>query len=645
MLTAVDKLKINKYLKEHSIDDLYYVNLCDAIGKRGKIKDIEFLEYFVEAVLKEFNKEEKISMKHVSKIVSVISSFIEWIHDDEGIIDEQLLDKIRSLEEYYDAYLNRTNYSIDLEFTDGVLVSLLDKVNELYPTESKNESVVKYLQEIDRLKDEVKSLSRTLEELNTRYKNLTERCDKKEKALQAKNIEYAHANQSLFDKEKEIEGLQTMISSLEAKISQMEKELLSFQELNEDLFAEIDPLKQRSDSLASLVEELRATIQELSKQIDQLTVANEELASYKDKYEALAPVAETLQKEENQRKIEKEESLKNAEMETRMQSLIYQYLLVEGLTIDSILLKLQSDGYSTSKDFVYRLLQTMKSKIHIDSGTFSLSPEYRILAPKVDEDGSFHIQVPKGCKSYDILLVSDFHLKDFDETELKIFDKINEYCTDNHISLILNLGDFFDGVVEETPSYEGAMQNYQYVEKAISLIPRKKGIYHAVLGGNHDDRMLSYGIDPMQMIADEREDFLSLGYSHCTVTFNGTKSLLSSFALHHPSSFDYQIHLKKKGFDSTLLLEDLERYYLRQGRVRNDSYVDILGHMHKSFLHYPDSYYFVPAFAKYHSLKEACHLRVYFDEKTQIKYMVFMPLVLQNKMIKASEMVYKKILS
>ena len=37
-LTGVDKLKLSKYIKEHAINDMYYLEMCDYLGKRGKIK-------------------------------------------------------------------------------------------------------------------------------------------------------------------------------------------------------------------------------------------------------------------------------------------------------------------------------------------------------------------------------------------------------------------------------------------------------------------------------------------------------------------------------------------------------------------------------------------------------------------------------
>ena len=59
-ITAVDKIKLNKYLREHAVDDIYYLDMCDALGKRGKISDIEFLEHFTDSAVQELNKDSKI---------------------------------------------------------------------------------------------------------------------------------------------------------------------------------------------------------------------------------------------------------------------------------------------------------------------------------------------------------------------------------------------------------------------------------------------------------------------------------------------------------------------------------------------------------------------------------------------------------
>ena len=44
-LTAIDKVKVAKYLNANAISNLCYLDLCDALGKRGKIRDVEFLDH------------------------------------------------------------------------------------------------------------------------------------------------------------------------------------------------------------------------------------------------------------------------------------------------------------------------------------------------------------------------------------------------------------------------------------------------------------------------------------------------------------------------------------------------------------------------------------------------------------------------
>ena len=80
-ITAVDKIKLNKYLREHAVDDIYYLDMCDALGKRGKISDIEFLEYFTDSAVQELNKDSKISIKQLTKIILTIDAFLTWIHE------------------------------------------------------------------------------------------------------------------------------------------------------------------------------------------------------------------------------------------------------------------------------------------------------------------------------------------------------------------------------------------------------------------------------------------------------------------------------------------------------------------------------------------------------------------------------------
>lgn len=602
-LTMVDKVKITGYLKDHAIDDIYYYDLCDAIGKRGKVSDVEFLEHFTDTVVKEFRKNEKISIKQLSKLISIIDNFLGWMHEDGKEIDEGLLDIIRSFEDLYDDYLNRNNYDIDLEFTDNIIGEVLKTVNKLYPSKSSgNESLGKYINRIAELEEELSRVKRELAE-SIRLYGLLEECHKKN----SEKLEVA--SQSVIDlgresksKSKDIEVLNQTIEELNNRVVELEEVLTS----SKDEVAFFEPFKQKCEELSNEVTRLNGIIAD-------------------DIREQTEAVTKRLK-------------------ETQMEAIIYQKLLFDGSNIDGLIKSLQSKGFVTERDEVFGLLQRIKSKINVSSSTFSFSPSYKIVSPKVEENGEFKINVPVGCKHYDVMLVSDFHIKDIDSKVLTGFDVLNNYCANHGINLILNLGDFFQGTAGHTFEYDYAISNYKVVEKSISMIPRAEGIYHAVLGGNHDRNIVKYGFDPITMLCDGREDFINLGYNHSTIALNGFYNPLGKFDIHHPDVFDFPIDLDDEGLDLVDIRGYLDDVYKKQGRSRDDSYIDIFGHTHKSQFNYPGQYCYIPSYFEGKGKRGACHLRIYFDEETDIKYMVFMPMAYNDKLVKGTEIIYEKVL-
>ncbi len=628
-LTGVDKIKLNKYIKDHPIDGIYLGDMIDTLTKKKKPSDMELLEHFTECVVAEFNKDEKRSMKHVAKLIVVVDSFLGWIHEDGIEIRDEILDKIRSFEAFYDDYLNRNNFEIDLEFTDGVLAKMTAKVNELYPAisvkdelgvfleelgldesfanqivdkvnelhegEVKGDSLVKYLQEIDSLRNNLASLNRELQQLKERYEFLEGNHREKSDSLVVRNNELSKANQL-------IEKLQGLIVTLEERVKLLEIEIQS-----------------KQDSIL-------------------------ELTPYKEQYQGLVDMIESLREDIANREKEKNDLLSKEQADREMEDVIYSRLLVSASSVDGLMKELKRNGYEVSKEEVYKLINNIKRNFNIESVGFLGSPRYSVVAPSICENGTFDITLPVDCNVFDIMLVSDFHLRD---ASVKVIDgvmRINEYCLANNINLILNIGDLFNGIGGRGSEVEDALANYKCVSDVISLIPRTEGIYHAVLGGNHDKKLLKYGIDPIGLLAREREDFINLGYTHCTITFNGSRSVLSSFGLHHPQRFDFPIDTDIDDFDTSDLLDELDAYYTANGSSRDNVYVDIFGHTHRSLINNPDSYCFVPSYFEGRTKRGACHLRIFFDEEMNIKSMVFKPLAVNEKLTKNTEIVYKKTL-
>ena len=603
-LTGVDKVKLNKYLKEHANGDIYYIDMCDYLGKRGKISDVEFLDFFTESAVLEFRKDTKISMKQVSKYISVIDSFLGWVHESGSEVSEETLDKIRSLKEFYFEYVERTEGCIDVEFNDNYLVPLMDKIDALYPVDDnyEAESVSNYINKIAELEKTIKVLERELDELRRKSDSLELSSQKKDEQLDTLKEEKVSLGREVKSKNKEIEELSGTIESLKVKIS------------------------------------------ELQTLLDDITSDRDALVCYKVQFDEVSSQVAELTKTINGYKKEKNKAEKQKQKDEKIESLIYQKLIVQDGTLDDLLRVVDEAGIKTSGEEVSRLLKQMKSKINIDSSRFSTSPRYKIVKPKVMQDGTFTVDVPYGCKHMDIMLVSDFHIKEIDGKTLNSYDILLDYCTNNNINLILNLGDFYNGFSVVPLEYHNAVKNYKLTEEAIEKLPKADGIYHAVLGGNHDRNIANYGFDPIKMMADEREDFIDLGYFHSTVLLDGTLGVHGSFDLHHPEEFDFPISI-----DDEAIIGYMDGYlndmYKGHGRDRDDSYIDIIGHTHRNQFNYSGGYCYIPPFLSGPGKKGASHLRIYFDEETGIKYMVFMPLSYNTKLVKNTEIVYQKILS
>lgn len=602
-LTGIDKVKLNKYLKEHANGDIYYLDMCDYLGKRGKIKDHEFLDHFTDCVIAEFSKEGKISLKHAAKMISIVGSFIEWMHEEGSEVNEETLDKIRSFRTLYEEYLTRNELEADVEFRDNCIGEVEEILNKLYPSNIDNDSLAKYIVKVKELEARIKELERTLESVSQDKEILQGELEKANTNLEISKSDASSVREELKQKKKDIRVLNKELEEIKEKIEELENTLAVVCSEREELLT----FKSSFEKLNGEVTRLEGIIRDFNAKEEQ----------------------ERLQKE-------KDEKIKN---------IIYQNLFVESCSIQDLLTAIGSAGYSIDAKEVSRLLHEMKRTINIGNGTFSRKPTYKIVKPKLVANDKFYIDVPSECKYMDIMLVSDFHIKDFDSKTLSGFDMLNDYCVNNGINLILNLGDFYDGFGDVPLDYESACKNYRILEESIKKIPRADGIYHAVLGGNHERNMSFGGINPIKTLAEERDDFLDLGYYHSTVCLDGNFGTMDKFDLHHPSNFDFPVDLEEDGLIVDGMNEYLDDIYSRFGRSRNDSYIDIFGHTHRNQFNYASGYCYIPPYFDGKNRRGACHLRIYFDENTGIKYMVFMPLGITNKLVKNNEIVYQKVLS
>ena len=538
-LTALDKMNINKYLKEHAMGDIYFGDMRNTLGKRKNVvSDCEFLDYFTEYVAQVFRKDEKLSVKHVAKVVSCVSAILGWVHEENQNVSDETLDKIRSFKEFYEEYLERTGTEKDLDLYDNYIVDAVERVNELYPSEVVSESVSKYITKVAELEAIIKRMEKDINEAIRQNALLQAEKDKKTEKIDSLNETVRELEKDVRDKAKSILELSDSVTSLEKRIAELSEAL------------------QAAESL------------------------NLELGSFKEQYEALVVEVERLQGVIDEDIKAKTKEAKIKAKHTNMEALMYQALLFDRINVDGLVRYLKEKKISTDRSEVVEVLSGMKKVITLDNSRFSTQPSYKVVQPVLREDGVFEIDVPFGCKHYDVLLTSDMHIREMDGRVLRGYDAMLDYCSKNNINLVLSLGDFFNGMSANSLEYEHAVQNYEVVEDAISKIPRQDGLYHAVLGGNHDKNIARYGFDPIKMLSDARSDFIDLGYTHSTVTLNSPTNYLGCFDIHHPDDFEFPVDVNDDGIDLAFMNEYLDGIYSTQGRSRDDSYIDILGLTH-----------------------------------------------------------------
>lgn len=109
------------------------------------------------------------------------------------------------------------------------------------------------------------------------------------------------------------------------------------------------------------------------------------------------------------------------------------------------------------------------------------------------------------------LCLSDSHIGNVKENP-KLLDIAYNYCIKNNIHLIFFLGDLIDGMLEGNGKKIHASIKEQ-IDYAIKIFPYDKNITVFTIGGNHDiSAKNTEGIDLLEILKEERSDFVPLGY-------------------------------------------------------------------------------------------------------------------------------------
>lgn len=641
-LTPVEKIKLLKYLNTTSSDNLYHDNFYKGvkITKTTYYETLVFLTDFLNNKL----ITEKPSLNLINKFLLTINSLIDWCFEEGLYVDGETIGKLEKIDENLEAFLIKNGKEFDKEtkssFEDfksnrDVRYSLgkfakkevLEESQDAVHLDKENEEIIKKFQdEIKELKDKIllqeqiiANVERESLKKDKAIKKREERISNLDSSLGEIRAEKKELNEMLADYKKNISGLEKRVKELEQNVILITESRADAVKRHERLSLAYDALLEEKCGLEVLVEELRGTIKNF----------------------------EEKEKLENQRK--ELENIKNEELRLRnlkIESLIISELAKNPLTIEKIVQLLKKEDINLGTKEAYEYLRQLKTRVNITSPSLnSFPPEYVICRPNILVDGKLSINLDNNAQCFDILFVSDFHVSKVDDEIKNAADGMYEYCARNNINLVLDLGDFLDSpIYGQTMVSSGLSESQSLMEDVINNFPNHEGIYHAILGGNHDKKMNDYGIDPISFLTNAREDFISLGYDHCAIDFKRDMVSTGGFIVHHPQRRIPDPFIENdNSYNALMFVKYLEDYYSKSKYDKYDSYIDVIGHFHKSLLDTINEFAVVPSITRDRQTNGAWHLKVYFDNNKNIKYMIFIPLIkLEKTMIPVTEIVYQK---
>ena len=590
MKCRVDKTKlcVDNVLKNNSVEDVDIYLLCD--DDIEKANDV--FNYLIELIS---NLKENSTNDYIIKIITGMISYVELCNEIKYELSDSEKNSILKIKDQYLEFLKKYN----IESNDNIIekIEILRTTLE-NNTLSENEKVL--LNKCFDLTKAVKNLESKLTALTVKtklYEDKVTKFEEKDKKLEKTNQDLT---KSIKDIKEQLQKLQKQYD-----IILKEKELLEQSKIDGN--NEIVSLKNK-------IEEITIINSELTKQVLLFESQLQELTNKLDEYIKL------------EEKKSKEKELDN---------LILSKLFEDEYTIFGLYTSLKNEGYSYTREEISESLKRIKNNIKKKVVPIT----YQVSQPLVTTNGT--LEINNVTRKYSLLVTADWHISTNIEIAktLSVVDSLYNYCESNNIGLIVNLGDFLDVKSCDT-RYMQYCDNMKLLDSIIELFPKDKNIIHAILGGNHDRRMLNLGIDPLKYLEDNRRDFINLGYDDATIYF--MKDNISEFiGLHHPGSLNYGLEVPEM---QEFVSAYLKNVYKDNDISKKDVYMDLFGHYHKNIIDGANHYALVPALMKMNgkSPNGAYHFEVYFNEDNTINYILIKSIMPDRMHEPISEYVYQK---
>ena len=295
--------------------------------------------------------------------------------------------------------------------------------------------------------------------------------------------------------------------------------------------------------------------------------------------------------------------------------------------------------FNITKQQFNEIFNELNKEYNLKSNVVNFPNFYQIMPLKANSKETIYYPTTKN--EVDIIMIGDLHIRNVSNYFRSLLYALNNYAIKNNISLASILGDIYDIRWEDLDKvkYE-FMKKWEKLAFELKKEIDKGELNYLLLGGNHDERALKSGIDLIDYLNKECDKTKGIGYTSASIVFGEVKKNNNNIGLHHTGR---KIILPKPvyigDYENTLIKKYLKDYYLNDYK----SYYDIFGHFHFDYLNLNEGYQLIPNFINDTYKIKAYHLKIHFNEKRSIDYIMLKPLeIYNNELVVNNEIIYKK---
>lgn len=537
-----------------------------------------------------------LNVKKFGRYLMALNVVLERMYKNDIHLDFYLTCRILSLGVAYQEVSSNQNVELS-----GNILELINSIENYLPKSFKPNEIVKFVNNQSILEKQVNEYETSINSLQKEIQKKSQQLENNESELQKKNDEISKLKENITPFQEEIKEKSKENDQLKNAIEQRDEIIADLTRKQANVQVELESLQDGLSSMNMINEELNGEVIELQKEV-------------KEKATQIDALTLKSELKTEKRKIEE-----------KLDCCVIDLLYKNRLTAKELLTQLNNTGISVSDYQLSNSLKRIQRQLSITNyGHVALPKIYTVQPASIVTGSELTFDYPKDYM--DILVVSDMHLKSFDESEITDMNILYEYAAKNNVNYILNLGDLL-GVNNVERDINELLTYRNFYDKIINDMPRDENITHIIMGGNHDKNLLKLGIDPIKYIADNRTDIIQLGYTRAQIHMGK----LDTISLYHPET-RYTSVVDGEWLNSDRLVSELDK----------DVFINLVAHIHSYRMDSQNNLCIVPSYGEDRLKNSALHMRIFFKEMGGIDYIVIKQLIKNEKLTPISETIHQK---